>query len=73
MKLLTDESLHINPFFRDNTDSDMEVANEEINIIESDEETDEILSLLLLQLFYIEKVLLQNFFFAKNFINDALF
>ena len=26
------------PFFRDNTDSDMEDANEETNIIESDEE-----------------------------------
>ena len=41
-KLLTDESLHINPFSRDITDSDMEGANEETNIIESDEEIDEI-------------------------------
>ena len=36
------ESLHINPFSRDITDSDMEDANEETNIIESDEGIDEI-------------------------------
>ena len=42
MKLLTDESLHINPFSRDITDSDMEDANEETSIIESDGEIDEI-------------------------------
>ena len=42
MKLLTDYSLHINPFSRDIADTDMEDANEETNIIESDEEIDEI-------------------------------
>ena len=42
MKLLTDDSLHINPFSRDITDSDVEDAHEETNIIESDEEIDEI-------------------------------
>ena len=41
MKLLTDESLHINPFCRDITDSDMEDAGEETNTIESDKEIDE--------------------------------
>ena len=46
MKLLTDESLRINRFSRDITDSDMKDANEETNIIESDEEIDDILSLL---------------------------
>ena len=38
MKLLTDESLHISPFSRDITDSDMEDSNEETNIIHRDEE-----------------------------------
>ena len=42
IKLLTDESLHINPFSRDITDSDVEDAIEETYIIESDEEIDEI-------------------------------
>ena len=42
MKLLTDESLHINPFSRYITDSYMKDANEETNIIESDEDIDEI-------------------------------
>ena len=42
MKLLTDYSLHINPFSRDISGSDMEDANEETNIIESDEEIGEI-------------------------------
>ena len=42
MKILTDESLHSNPFSRDITDSDIEDANEEANIIESDEEIDKI-------------------------------
>ena len=42
MKLLTDYSLHMNPFSRDISDSDMEDANEETNIIESDEEIGEI-------------------------------
>ena len=39
MKLLTDESLHINSFSWDmeDSDTDMEDANEEINIIGSDE------------------------------------
>ena len=46
MKLLTDESLRINRFSRDITDSDMKDANEETSIIESDEEIDDILSLL---------------------------
>ena len=46
MKLLTDESLRINRFSRDITDSDMTDANEETSIIESDEEIDDILSLL---------------------------
>ena len=42
MKLLTDESLRINRFSPDITDSDMKDANEETNIIESDEEIDDI-------------------------------
>ena len=42
MKLLTDYSLHINQFFRDISDSDMEDAHEETNIIESNEEIGEI-------------------------------
>ena len=42
MKLLTGESLHNDPFSRDITDSDMDDANEETNMIESDEEIDEI-------------------------------
>ena len=46
MKLLTDESLRINRFSRDITDSDMKDANEETSIIESDEEIDDILSFL---------------------------
>ena len=41
MKLLTYESLHINPFFRDITDSDMEDAGDETNTIVSDKEIDE--------------------------------
>ena len=41
MKLLSNENLHINPFSRDITDSDMEDANEETNIIENNEEIDE--------------------------------
>ena len=71
MKLLTDESLRINPFSRDITYPDMEDANEETNIIWSDEEIDEVYSLLLLQLFYVKKTL-KNFFSAKNFINASL-
>ena len=55
----------MNPFARDITDSDMEHTNDETNIIYSDEEIDEIQSLLLLQLFYMKKMLLQNFFSAK--------
>ena len=42
LKPLTDESLHINPFSRDITDSDVEDSNDETSIIESDEEIDEI-------------------------------
>ena len=42
MKLLTDESFHINTFSRIITESEMEDANEETNIIDSDEEIDEI-------------------------------
>ena len=42
MKLLTDESLHINLVSQDITDSNMEDANEETSIIDSDEEIDEI-------------------------------
>ena len=42
MKLLSDESLHINPFSWNITDSDIEDANQEANVIESDEEIDEI-------------------------------
>ena len=55
----------MNPFARDITDSDMEHTNDETNIIYSDEEIDEIQSLLLLQLFYMKKMLLQNLFSAK--------
>ena len=42
IKLLTDEILQINPFFWNIIVSDMEDANEETNIIESDEEIDEV-------------------------------
>ena len=42
MKFLTEESLRINRFSGDITDSDMKDANEETNIIESDEEIDDI-------------------------------
>ena len=44
MKLLTDESLHINLFSWDmeDSDTDMEDANEEINITGSDEKEDKI-------------------------------
>ena len=47
----------MNPFARDITDSDTEQTNDETNIIDSDEEIDEIQSLLLLQLFYMKKML----------------
>ena len=36
------ESLHINPFSRDITDSDTEYVNEETIIIDGDKEIDEI-------------------------------
>ena len=42
MKLLTDESLHINQFSRYITDSDTEDSNEETNVIGNDEEIVEI-------------------------------
>ena len=42
IKLLTDEILQINPFFWNIIVSDMEDANEETNIIESNEEIDEV-------------------------------
>ena len=66
MKLLTDYSLHINQFFRDISDSDMEDAHEETNIIESNEEIGEILPLLFLPFFYIKKIL-RYFSLKPNF------
>ena len=48
----------------------MEDANVKINIIESDDEIDEIWSLLLSQWFYIKKI---YFLSTKKFINVSLF